>query len=219
MSGLSVRAIQLRLTRGFKGANIVNVKTAGVQTVRGLQSTNIIPADIVFDWLLDDNLELAKAMGKAGATLYMHQIVGFKLPATEKPEPEYLPTTYEKVLAVNNLATSLQFFGIEISNPRFRQASKDLVCDLLGLNQNALTPTSEERWVGCVERAEQLGYPVNLISKYRCILGKFVKASGLDYKEEKRLCNGTERDIKLYKLTAQLDNVIKEYMDAKVLAN
>ena len=100
MSGLSVRAIQLRLTRGFKGANIVNVKTAGVQTVRGLQSTNIIPADIVFDWLLDDNLELAKAMGKAGATLYMHQIAGFKLPATEKPEPEYLPTTYEKVLAV-----------------------------------------------------------------------------------------------------------------------
>lgn len=86
MTGLTVRAIQQRLDRGFRGTNIQGVKTAEVLTTGGLQGTNIIPAEVVFDWLFYDSIDLAKAMGKAGATIYLHQLAGFTVSSSGSAE-------------------------------------------------------------------------------------------------------------------------------------
>lgn len=133
-------------------------------------------------------------------------------------------SSIERANNVNSLAASLQFFDYEIQNPRFKQEVHGLVGDMLGfsshLNQQSLLSSEvQETWLGVAERAEQLGYSINLVTRYRSQLGKYVKANGLECKQEKRLCNGTQREINLYLLSGSLDTAIKEYMDAKVLAS
>jgi hypothetical protein len=215
MSGLSQQGVNKRTH------NLTNKKTAEIYTTQGLRTHNLIPAKVVFEWLMKDKPELALAMGEVGATVYIHKLAGFTFTQPQQTEPPKQITSYEKATTVNSLAASLQMFGIEIDNPRFKQAAKDLVCDILGLNQNpqlTLQP-KQDIYLGVAERAEQLGYSVSLTSKYRSSLGKYVKASGLEPIQEKRLCNGTERLINLYLLNEQLDATIKEFMDAKVLAS
>ena len=71
--------------------NSVTFKTAEIQTAGGLQGVRLIPADVVYDWMFEDNPALAKAMGKAGATVFMHQLAGFNITSTAiapAPQPE-----------------------------------------------------------------------------------------------------------------------------------
>lgn len=82
-----------------------------------------------------------------------------------------------------------------------------------------LCEAKEEIWLGVSERAEQLGYAVDLVTKNRSQLGKYVAACGLQMVKENRLCNGTQRPINLYLLCDKLDRAITEFMDAKVLAS
>ena len=49
------------------------IKTAEIDTGYGIKVVALIPADLVYDWMCEDNLRLAKVMGKTGATVYMHQ--------------------------------------------------------------------------------------------------------------------------------------------------
>jgi hypothetical protein len=119
-------------------------------------------------------------------------------------------------IRVNNLVNSLQYLGIEVENPRFSQGLKDLTLNILGINQNALPPS--EKWCGVTERAEELGYSPALVIKYRSQLGKYVKACGLVPKQEKRLVNGSEREVNLYLITDEFDKAVKEFMGAKTLA-
>ena len=126
---------------------------------------------------------------------------------------------------VVNFVGVLKDLGCDITNPRFNQELQDFALDVaIGYNRqkqlaSAIEIAPQETWLGVAERAEQLGYAITLVTKHRSQLGKYVKASGLMFKEEKRLCNGTQRDIKLYHLTEELDIAIKEFMDAKVLAS
>lgn len=119
---------------------------------------------------------------------------------------------------INELRQSMQFFDIDVSNPRYKQAIQDLVLNKI-IGANAFPSGEQEVWRGVAERAEELGYPVRLVTKYRSTLGKFVKVFDLESRQEKRLCNGTQREISLYKVTGELDSAIKEYMDAKTLAS
>lgn len=79
MANLAKNALANRLSRGYKGVHKKDLKKAEVQTPGGLQGVHLIPADLVFDWLFEDNPELARAMGKVGATVYMHQLAGYKV--------------------------------------------------------------------------------------------------------------------------------------------
>lgn len=130
----------------------------------------------------------------------------------EDLQQQSLPPADIRIVQVTNV---LERFGVNLNNPRFNAAFKDWALDLMGFNQNGNKVETKEKWLGVVERAEQLGYPVALVTKYRITLGKFVKSHGHEFKEEVRLCNGTERPIKLYKQTEDLDNTIKEYMNTK----
>lgn len=82
MSGKSQSTISSRMN-GQRG---IDIKMAEILTAGGLQGVRLIPSVTVFEWLIDDNPELAKAMGKAGATVYMHQLAGYKTESKEKPK-------------------------------------------------------------------------------------------------------------------------------------
>jgi phage anti-repressor protein len=134
------------------------------------------------------------------------------------PQQKTLPTAFEKATTVNNLAASLQLFDIQIDNPRFKQELQDLVGDILGLNGcDRKLPAQKEVWLGVAERAEQLGYAIAAVTKYRSQLGKYVKACGLECKSENRLCNGAHRPINLYRICPELDIAINEFLDAKLI--
>jgi hypothetical protein len=134
------------IVRRCQGCVDKGIKTAETLTPGGLQRCVLIPADTVFDWLLVDNVELARVMGKAGATLYIYQEVGFKISSSpvELPKLQLSPSD----IRVSNLVNALQALSFDLTNPRFNQELKDLAGDILGLTKPAL-PLSEpvETWV------------------------------------------------------------------------
>lgn len=210
MSGKTQQAINKRC----RTYNQDELESAELDTPQGLRTYNLIPADLVFEWLMKDNPELAKAMGSAGATVYMHQLAGFKVSSdaiAPQPKPLELPPGDVRVA---NLKDALQFFGIDQDNPRYKQALQDITLDILGVSQPTLPP-SQGAWVGVVERAEQLGYSVALVASQRSKLGKYVKSSGLEPTQELRLCNGTQRMVNVYPVCPQLDSIIREFFEGQ----
>jgi hypothetical protein len=193
-----------------------SIKEAEMDTGYGFKGVRLIPAKLVFTWLIKDNPELALAMGEVGATVYIHQLADYKVSSQPVVEPPKVLTSFDRANAVNSLAASLQFLGMEIQNPRFKQGVQDLVGDMLGLTTNYLPEAEQtEQWFGVAERAEQLGYSKSAVVKYRSGMGRFVKQQGLTSRMEKRLCNGTQRDINLYLVTDELDHAITQYMQSK----
>lgn len=218
MAGLSRQAISKR----FKTVNQKGLKTAELETATGLKTVNLIPASLVFKWAMTDNPDLAEAMGAAGATVYIHQLAGFKITSDviAKPAPEPTPTAAPQLpgdIRLSEMIKSLDRLDIKLLNPRIKQGLQDLALDMLGVRQPALTAENissrEGVWCGVVERAEHLGYSVELILQHRSLLGRFVaKHIGGAVKED-RLCNGTYRPINLYRIGDELDQVIADYFD------
>jgi hypothetical protein len=67
------------------------VKTAEIQTAKGLRSVQLYPASVVFDLALEFNPALAKAMGAAGANVYLLGLAGYQVsvaPAIKKDPVE-----------------------------------------------------------------------------------------------------------------------------------
>lgn len=131
--------------------------------------------------------------------------------ARSEPEPLKLAPPIERIAS---LKSSLEFFGIDAENPRFKQALQDLTLDVLGVSGPSIGG-SDETWCGVAERAEQLGYPTGQVLKNRSSLGKFVKQliTEADRCKESRLCNGTQQQINLYRVTENLDGAIYRYFD------
>ncbi|MEG4149260.1 hypothetical protein [Microcoleus sp. Pol12B5] len=95
MSGLSQQAINKRC----KGYNQSELESAEADLGHGLQGYNLIPAKLVYRWLVKDNPELSLAMGEAGATVYLHQLAGFKVRTSAiTPAAPALPQTYVEAL-------------------------------------------------------------------------------------------------------------------------
>lgn len=153
--------------------------------------------------------EITRQSSAKGYQDFIDEIAG----VTSKVEQPKQLTPHERAHTVIELKEALEAFGIEITNPRFKQELQDLSLDILGIGQKAL-PGTTETWLGVAERAEQLGYNATQVCKHRSQLGKYVAKQGLECRKEKRLCNGTQRAINLYQLTPSLDSAITEYMDA-----
>ena len=212
MSGIAYSTVRKRVER-LKGSDFVALKSAEMQTAGGLQDVTLLPADLVYDWMCEDNLRLAKVMGKTGATVYMHQLAGFKVSSTatvvpQEPKPLQLPPADVRVA---NLISALNTIGFDMQNPRFNQGIKDITGDILGLGQQTLKPATSETWCGVAERAEQLGHSVGEVSRKRSQLGKWVAQGGLLKKQEARLCNGTQRLVNLYLVDDELDSRINDF--------
>lgn len=85
MSGKAKSTISERV----KGVRLEYIKDAEIHTPGGLQGVRLIPAKIVFKWLLKDNPELAEAMGTAGATIYLQRLAGYKQQLVEAEPPQH----------------------------------------------------------------------------------------------------------------------------------
>lgn len=129
---------------------------------------------------------------------------------TEAEAPKLAPP----IERIASLRASLEFFGIDAENPRFKQALQDLTLDVLGASVPAISG-SAEAWHGVAERAEQLGYPVGWVTENRSQLGKAVKRliPESDRRQDFRYCNGTQRYVNLYRVTESLDAAIRNYFE------
>ena len=135
-----------------------------------------------------------------------------------QPQPETV-TLPPADVRITNFVGALEKLGIDLDNPRFSQELKDFTMDIV-LGKNKTLPSSNEVWAGVAEIAERMGYAIALVTKHRSQLGKWVAlCDGLARRTEKRLCNGTSRDINLYLDCEDLRSSVSEFMDAKVLAN
>lgn len=70
------------ISRRVKTVALASIKTSEMLTSTGLKTVVLIPAELVYDWAFDDKPELAHAMGKAGATLFLHKLAGYEVKST-----------------------------------------------------------------------------------------------------------------------------------------
>jgi hypothetical protein len=135
MSGIAKNTLANRLSRGYKGVHKSSLPTAEIQTQGGLQGVHLLPADTVFDWLVQDNPELARTMGAVGATVYMHQLAGFKIdseaiakpkstPPQPQPQKQELPPIDIRIV---NLVESLRSTGHSLTDPICKRLIDDLI--------------------------------------------------------------------------------------------
>lgn len=94
MSGLRKEAISKRCLQGIDQNSI---KSAKIRTKKGVHKVNLIPAKLVLKWAIKDNPELAETMGEAGVTVYLHQLVGFKISSTTTELAKLLTSNQEGV--------------------------------------------------------------------------------------------------------------------------
>ena len=117
-------------------------------------------------------------------------------------------------IRLDHMIKNLDRIDLELLNPRFKQGLQDLAADMLGISTPLLPANARDGvWCGVVERAEQLNYPVELTLNKRNVLGRWVSALISDRVKEVRLCNGTQRQINLYRITPELDTAIVAYFD------
>jgi hypothetical protein len=95
-----------------------------------------------------------------------------------RPQPYPIESLPPADIRISNLINALQAIEFDITNPRFKQGLQDITGDILGLTKTVQLLPAEEIWLGTSERAEQLGYAIALVTKYRSTLGKFVKSQG-----------------------------------------
>jgi prophage antirepressor-like protein len=187
---------------------------ASTDTLGGNQDVAIVSESGMYALVLSSRKPEAKPFRKWITSEVLPAIRKHGKYETEQPK---VLLTVEKMAIASEFVKTLEKIGYELDNPRFAQGIRDLVGDAVGLGQPIL-PQSTEQWIGVAERAEELGCSPVLVVKHRSQLGKWVKANGLESRQEKRLCNGTQRPINLYLVTDELDDCIKEFLNAKTLA-
>jgi BRO family, N-terminal domain len=133
----------------------------------------------------------------------------------EIPQPQNIRPLPPTDIRLVNFVSALSVIGIDTTNPRINQAVQDLVSNqIFGIQPQLSAQT--DRWQGVVEIAESIGYGyIARDLSLRSQLGKFVSRCAethhLIRKQERRLCNGTMRDIWLYLVTEQLKNLIETW--------
>ncbi len=109
---------------------------------------------------------------------------------------------------------------IRLNESTLPAAVKQLLIDSL-MNEyitdsRPVLEASKERWVGCAQKAEEMGYVTNQSTRGK--LGKFVRGNSEDLiaKQEERLCNGMMRSIWVYLDSPELEVVIHDYFNPEV---
>lgn len=118
-------------------------------------------------------------------------------------------------IRICKLVSELEKLGIDPTNPRVKQKLQDLVINLI--LEAVHKPQLVEMWDGVLEIAEQMGYPKELIAKCLISLPNYVATFGFSSRKERRLCNGTLREINLYLVTDEVKAAIAEFLSAKIL--
>jgi len=107
-------------------------------------------------------------------------------------------------------ADAFSKLGIDTTNPRYSQGIRDWALNLVGVV--TLPASTEERWMGVAERAEELGFGrIGADLSKRIKLGSWVGKYTLTRRREKRMCNGQDRKIWCYLVCDELDEAIAEF--------
>lgn len=77
MSGKIPSTISRRLT--MSGLRERGLEQAQIQTAVGLQGGALIPEDLICQWLIKDNPELALKVMRLGVRLFLHTLAGFQV--------------------------------------------------------------------------------------------------------------------------------------------
>ena len=77
MSGKIPSTISRRLT--MSGLREKGLEQAQIETASGLQTVVLIPEDVICQWLIKDNHELALKVMQLGVRLFLHTIAGFQI--------------------------------------------------------------------------------------------------------------------------------------------
>ncbi len=208
MVGLSKQAISKRLSL----VNPDDIKTAEVPTVVGFRESTLIPETLITQWVVKDSPELATKMLQAGVRVFLHHLAGFKVTSEATQAVPQLPPSD---IRLANLKASLEYFDIDISNPRLKQSLQDLALNTIGI----LPPVDNSTtYLGVAELAEQLGYSPVLVAKHRSQLGKYVvQVTGIEPTKEKRLVNGTYRPVNLYdKCNPDVVDAITAFFETRI---
>jgi hypothetical protein len=194
------------LFRRLEGVSNSDVKIAEIPTNGGLQVVPLFPAPVLLDLAFEFDLPLAKLMGQAGATVYLYGIAGYKVQVVEEPKPSarVLPEKLEVAARIESLS----------NNTKLPASVKQLLIDSLVneyIDTKPKLTANTERWVGVVQKAEELNYNTNHSSRTK--LGHYASKQShrLVRQREERLCNGEFRPIWTYLDNAALEMVIAEF--------
>ena len=77
MSGKTHTTILRRLT--MSGLREKGLEQAQIETASGLRTVALIPEDVICQWLIKDNHELALKVMRLGVRLFLHTIAGFQV--------------------------------------------------------------------------------------------------------------------------------------------
>ena len=182
--------VQSLIAQGFEGADFIRFSVFGIP--------DSALALIVHYYAIDAG---ARCTDEAKAALLAFTAIGIRTVIQNvckheapAPTPIALPPAD---IRLTSLVEALKFLEIDVQNPRFKQGLQDLAVDMLGIAQPSL-PGTAITYLGVVEKAQELGYPIGLVTQFRSQLGKYVASIGLPSQKEKRLCNGTQRPINVY---------------------
>ncbi|MCW5315615.1 hypothetical protein GTQ43_20905 [Nostoc sp. KVJ3] len=103
MSGLSQQAISKRV----KAHNFKEMKTAEIQTRGGTQAHNLLTEDIIADWIVRDNPDVAAQFLKLGIRKFMHTLAGYSQ-AQEKPPTSLTLINTSNLTALTTKENKLQ---------------------------------------------------------------------------------------------------------------
>lgn len=81
MSGKPRTTIQSRINK-IKGDDNVTSFEAQIQTPGGTQWVTIIPEDLIVEWIVKDNPDIATKLMKVGVRVYLHTLAGFTVTST-----------------------------------------------------------------------------------------------------------------------------------------
>lgn len=77
MSGVDYSTIRKRVER--LGVTLEPLKRSQIETVDGFRAVTLIPEDLICQWLVKDNLELALKVMQLGVRLFLHTLAGFRV--------------------------------------------------------------------------------------------------------------------------------------------
>lgn len=172
-------------------------------TEAGIRSTSVLEEAGIYQLIFSSKLESAEK--------FQDWVFSEVLPRIRKTGSYSLPQSQSAVPAIapNVLAVEIAHNVRDITdtlsdNPRLAQ----LLIDHALTSIRAL-PDSTPGLIGVVEVATRLGFKTDHSSRVK--LGNFVADSGLTQVKEKRLCNGSMRDINCYQDTKQLEDVVTKF--------
>lgn len=183
-------------------------KTLQVKDLRGVsQSMKLYPEQLIKECFAKFNPELLLRCGDAGLRVFLHRMAGFEITssAVAPSISEYRPS---KALLASREVKEIHE-NIEDISPRLKQFLIDCCINEV-IDAKFIRPADEPKLRGVVEIAQDMGHKVN--QNNRSQLGRFVK-SVLPHlaQTEKRLCNGTEREIAVYPDTDEVRQCISQY--------